>query len=214
MEDWARKQFGPLLDPLISAAARANFSPNALTVVGFGLNALAGLLIALGWPFWGGVVMAGLAMPLDALDGGIARKLGRQSTFGAFLDSTLDRFAEGVLLAGLGYAFALRGDALAVAGTFLALVGSFMVSYTRARAEGLGLVCRVGIFSRLGRFLLLADLAGCAGGDGLGAGCPVYIYCLGAHCVCLSRHRRALDETLDLGAGLERIHPFSQRFGL
>ncbi len=156
MEDWARRRFGPLLDPLISAAARAHLSPNALTVVGFGLNALAGLLIALGWPFWGGVVMASLAMPLDALDGGLARKLGRQSTFGAFLDSTLDRFAEGALLAGLGYAFALRGDALAVAGTFLALIGSFMVSYTRARAEGLGLACRVGLFSRLGRFLLLA----------------------------------------------------------
>jgi len=156
MEDWARRRFGPLLESLISVAARANLSPNTLTVAGFALNALAGLLIALGWPFWGGVVMAGLAMPIDALDGGLARKLGRQSAFGAFLDSTLDRFAEGALLAGLGYAFALRGDPFAVAGAFLALVGSFMVSYTRARAEGLGLACRVGIFSRLGRFVLLA----------------------------------------------------------
>jgi CDP-diacylglycerol--glycerol-3-phosphate 3-phosphatidyltransferase len=156
MEDWARKRLSPLLEPLIDLAARAGLSPSALTLAGFGLNALAGLLIALGWPFWGGVMMAGLAMPLDALDGGVARKLGRQSAFGAFLDSTLDRCAEGALLAGLGYAFALRGDALSVAGTFLALAGSFMVSYTRARAEGLGLACRVGVFSRLGRFVLLA----------------------------------------------------------
>jgi len=156
MEDWARRRFGPLLEPLIDLAARVGVSPNALTLAGFGLNALAGLLIALGWPFWGGVVMAGLAMPLDALDGGVARKLGRQSAFGAFLDSTLDRFAEGALLAGLGYAFARQGDAASVVGAFLALVGSFMVSYTRARAEGLGLACRVGVFSRLGRFALLA----------------------------------------------------------
>ncbi|MCS7055948.1 MAG: hypothetical protein NZM18_07240, partial [Thermoflexales bacterium] len=67
-----------------------------------------------------------------------------------------DRLAEGALLSGLGYAFAARGDALSVVVTFVALIGSFMVSYTRARAEGLGLECRVGVFSRFGRFLLLS----------------------------------------------------------
>ncbi|GIV84086.1 MAG: hypothetical protein KatS3mg052_1093 [Candidatus Roseilinea sp.] len=99
--------------------------------------------------------MAVIGMPFDAVDGAVARKLGKQTKFGAFFDSTLDRLAEGALLAGLGYSFAVRGDALAVAVTFAALVGSFMVSYTRARAEGLGLECRVGLFSRFGRFLLL-----------------------------------------------------------
>jgi CDP-diacylglycerol--glycerol-3-phosphate 3-phosphatidyltransferase len=155
LENWARKNLSPLLDPLIDAVARTGISPNALTVAGFALNVIAGLLIALGQPFWGGIVMTVIGMPLDAIDGGVARKLGKQSKFGAFFDSTLDRFAEGALLAGLGYYFAARGDALSVVVTFVALVGSFMVSYTRARAEGLGLECKVGLFSRFGRFLLL-----------------------------------------------------------
>jgi CDP-diacylglycerol--glycerol-3-phosphate 3-phosphatidyltransferase len=155
MENWARKNLSPLLDPVIAAVARTGISPNALTVGGFLLNIIAGVLIAIGQPFWGGVVMTVIGMPLDAIDGGVARKLGKQSKFGAFFDSTLDRFAEGALLAGLGYYFAVRGDSLSVAVTFVALIGSFMVSYTRARAEGLGLECKVGLFSRFGRFLLL-----------------------------------------------------------
>ena len=156
MENWARKNLGPLLDPLVDIAARAGVSPNALTLAGFGLNAIAAGLIALGQPFWGGVVMAAIAMPLDAVDGGVARKLGKQSKFGAFFDSALDRFSEGALMAGLGYYFAIRGDSLSVVVAFLALIASFMVSYTRARAEGLGVDCKVGLFSRFGRFLLLS----------------------------------------------------------
>ncbi len=156
MENWARKHLSPLLDPLVGVLARTGVSPNALTVAGFLLNVVAGALIAAGHPFWGGAMMALIGMPFDAVDGAVARKLGRQSKFGAFFDSTLDRLAEGALLAGLGYYFAVRGDAPSVLVTFVALVGSFMVSYTRARAEGLGLECKVGLFSRFGRFLLLA----------------------------------------------------------
>jgi len=156
MEDWARKNLGPLLNPLVDVAARIGISPNALTLAGFCLNVVAASFIALGQPFWGGVVMAAIAMPLDAVDGSVARKLGRQSKFGAFFDSALDRFSEGVLMAGLGYYFTVRGDSLSVVVAFLALVASFMVSYTRARAEGLGLDCKVGLFSRFGRFLLLS----------------------------------------------------------
>ncbi len=156
MEAWARKHLSPLLDPLVDALARAGVSPNALTLAGFLLNVVAGALIAIGQPFWGGVVMVAIGMPFDAVDGAVARKLGKQTRFGAFFDSTLDRLAEGALLTGLGYYFAARGDAHAVVVTFAALVGSFMVSYTRARAEGLGLECKIGLFSRFGRFLLLA----------------------------------------------------------
>lgn len=155
MEAWARKHLSPLLDPLVDALARTGVSPNALTFTGFLLNVVASVLIAVGQPFWGGMVMTVIGMPFDAVDGAVARKLGRQTKFGAFFDSTLDRLAEGMLLAGLGYYFAARGDALSVVVTFAALVGSFMVSYTRARAEGLGLECKVGLFSRFGRFLLL-----------------------------------------------------------
>ncbi len=155
MENWARKNLSPLLDPLVAAMARTGVSPNALTFFGFALNVVAGVLIALGQPFLGGVVMTVLAMPLDAVDGAVARALGKQSKFGAFFDSTLDRFAEGALLAGLAYYFAVHADVLSVVITFVAMIGSFMVSYTRARAEGLGLECKVGLFSRFGRFLLL-----------------------------------------------------------
>jgi CDP-diacylglycerol--glycerol-3-phosphate 3-phosphatidyltransferase len=156
MESWARKNLSPLLDPVVDALARTGVSPNALTFFGFLLNVVAGVLIAVGLPFWGGVVMTVIGMPLDAVDGAVARKLGKQTKFGAFFDSTLDRFAEGALLTGLAAYFAQRGDWLSIVVTFVALVGSFMVSYTRARAEGLGLECKVGLFSRFGRFLLLA----------------------------------------------------------
>lgn len=156
MEAWARRTFEPLLAPLVAGVARSGISPNALTVLGAVLNVVAGVLIGLGLPFWGGVVMVVLAMPLDALDGGVARLRGLQTRFGAFLDSTLDRVAEGALLGGVAAWFAQQGDVLGVVGAAAALVGSFMVSYTRARAEGLGLECKVGMFSRFGRFLLLA----------------------------------------------------------
>jgi CDP-diacylglycerol--glycerol-3-phosphate 3-phosphatidyltransferase len=155
MEAWARKNLAPLLDPLIDAVARTGISPNLLTFLGFFINVVAGVLIALGQPFWGGIVMTVIGMPFDAIDGGVARKLGRQSKFGAFFDSTLDRMADGAILAGVAYTFAVRGDALMVVVSFVAMAGSFMVSYTRARAEGLGLECKVGLFSRFGRFLLL-----------------------------------------------------------
>ncbi len=156
MEQWARRRLAPLLEPLVALVARSGLSPNALTTLGCALNMAAGGLIALGFPFFGGLLMALVAMPLDALDGGVARKLGKQSTFGAFLDSTLDRLAEAALLAGTGIYFALRQQVPFVALTFAALTGSFLVSYTRARAEGLGLTCQVGLFSRFGRFMVLA----------------------------------------------------------
>ena len=155
MEAWARKNLAPLLDPLINAVARTGISPNALTFIGFFINVVAGALIALGQPFWGGIVMAVIGMPFDAIDGGVARRLGRKSKFGAFFDSTLDRMADGAILSGVAYYFAARADALMVVVAFVAMIGSFMVSYTRARAEGLGLECKIGLFSRFGRFLLL-----------------------------------------------------------
>jgi CDP-diacylglycerol---glycerol-3-phosphate 3-phosphatidyltransferase len=145
-----------MLVPFVDVAKRLGLTPNSLTVLGFVLNVIAGVLIAYGYIFAGGVVMTALAMPLDALDGELARKTNQQSRFGAFFDSVLDRFAEGALLLGLAAWFARAGDELSVAMAFAAMIGSFMVSYTRARAEGLGIDCKVGLFSRFGRFLLLA----------------------------------------------------------
>ena len=156
MEAWARKNTRFILDPVVNAIARTGVSPNLLTLTGFLINVAAGILIGLGQVVWGGAVMTFLAMPLDALDGALARATQQQTRFGAFFDSTLDRVAEAALLIGLAAYFLQRADYVAALITFVAMVGSFMVSYTRARAEGLGLECKVGLFSRLGRFLLLA----------------------------------------------------------
>jgi CDP-diacylglycerol--glycerol-3-phosphate 3-phosphatidyltransferase len=156
MEAWARKNTHFILDPIVNAIARLGISPNVLTFSGFLLNVLAGALIGFGQVVWGGVVMTFIAMPFDAFDGALARATNKQSKFGAFFDSVLDRVAEGALLIGLAALFVQRGDYTSVIVAFTAMVGSFMVSYTRARAEGLDLECKVGLFSRLGRFLLLA----------------------------------------------------------
>lgn len=156
MEAWARKNTRFIIDPIVGLLARLGISPNALTVAGFAINVVAGVLIGLGHLTAGGLVMALIAMPLDAFDGSLARATNQQSRFGAFFDSVLDRFAEAAILTGLVAYFAGQGDVLSVVATFAALVGSLMVSYTRARAEGLGLECKVGLFSRLGRVILLA----------------------------------------------------------
>src|SRR5205823_9758245 len=91
----------------------------------------------------------------DTLDGALARVAGRATTFGAFLDSTLDRYSEAALLLGLLYDAGRRGDLAAEVLAFLVIVGSLLVSYARARAEGLGLECEVGIAPRPERVLIL-----------------------------------------------------------
>jgi CDP-diacylglycerol--glycerol-3-phosphate 3-phosphatidyltransferase len=97
-----------------------------------------------------------LIVPLDALDGALARKTGRdKSSFGAFLDSTSDRIAEIILFAGYLIYFTNEGNAWLVAATYVALTGSLMVSYTRSRAEALGLSCKVGLFTRVERYVVI-----------------------------------------------------------
>jgi CDP-diacylglycerol--glycerol-3-phosphate 3-phosphatidyltransferase len=156
MEAWTRARTRWMLVPFVDIAQKIGLTPNSLTVLGFVLNVVAGVLIGFGYIFSGGAVMTALAMPLDALDGELARRTNQQSKFGAFFDSTLDRFAEGALLIGLAAYFVRQDDIIGVVVTFVALIGSLMVSYTRARAEGLGVECKVGLFSRFGRFIVLA----------------------------------------------------------
>ncbi|MCC2663084.1 MAG: hypothetical protein K0S35_1006, partial [Geminicoccaceae bacterium] len=97
-----------------------------------------------------------LAASLDLLDGVLARMGKMASRFGAFLDSTADRISEGVVFAAIAYHFAQHGQSVDAALTVLALLGSLLVSYTRARAEGLGLQCKVGIVTRAERVILIA----------------------------------------------------------
>ena len=141
--------------PFISALHRLGVTPNQITVVGTFLNAGAAVLIIADHLIWAGVVVL-VAGICDMLDGSLARMAKLSTPFGAFFDSTLDRISEGMVLAAICYLFAAQGHAVDAALAALALLGSLMVSYTRARAESLGLECKVGIMSRPERIILVA----------------------------------------------------------
>ena len=133
----------------------SRLTPNAISLTGFVGNLIAAALI-LNHDF----VLAGIAFILgslcDMFDGRYSRMSGKGTPFGAFLDSTLDRVEEGVVLAAVAVWFAQDGNDLAVGATVLAVVGSYMVSYTRARAEALGVGGKVGIASRAVRVVILS----------------------------------------------------------
>ena len=134
---------------------RLGLSPNALTVVGAVLTASVGLLVAQGW-FVLAAVCLWLFSATDTLDGALARATGRVSRFGAFLDSMCDRYAEAAIFFGLLWWYQAGGDTFGVSVSYVTLVGSLMVSYTRARAEGIGLeAADVGWFQRPERIVLL-----------------------------------------------------------
>ena len=116
---------------------------------------LAAVLVWQRYFFLGGVAFI-VGSIMDTLDGRYSRMSGKGTPFGAFLDSTLDRLEEGIVLTAVGAYFAARGDELAVAAVVLAVLGSLMVSYTRARAEALGVECKVGLASRAVRVVILS----------------------------------------------------------
>ena len=130
-------------------------SPNQVSVCGFVLNVVTAWLIASDHLVAAGVLYL-IAGILDMLDGILARLAGKATRFGAFLDSTIDRVSEGVVFAAIGYRFALEGSAINSAVVVLALLGSFLVSYTRSKAEGLSVECKVGIGTRAERVVLVA----------------------------------------------------------
>jgi CDP-diacylglycerol--glycerol-3-phosphate 3-phosphatidyltransferase len=135
---------------VVAGLARLGVTPTAVTMVGLLLNIAAGVAAGYGRAFEAGLVLI-VAGICDALDGQLARRTGRVSRFGAFLDSTIDRIDESAVLCGIAAWFLRRGgptdDLMAVA-CMAALAGSIITSYTRARAEGLGLECKVGVFER------------------------------------------------------------------
>ncbi|MGH2537246.1 MAG: CDP-alcohol phosphatidyltransferase family protein [Candidatus Promineifilaceae bacterium] len=144
-----------LLDPLAGALARAGVSPDALSVLGMLLHALYAWLIASGFWLAAGLLMI-LFVPLDSLDGAVARHIGRRpGGFGAFLDSTADRVAEILLFAGFIVYFQGQADVGLTLLAYLALAGSLAVSYVRARAEAVGADCRVGLLTRVERYVLI-----------------------------------------------------------
>jgi CDP-diacylglycerol---glycerol-3-phosphate 3-phosphatidyltransferase len=143
--------------PFVMILARTGLTPNMLTVIGVALNCVVGLIIALGYPVLGGVLLI-LTSAFDLLDGALAKATGRGTKLGAFLDSTLDRYSEAAVLFGLLWLAVQQNQTLNIYLIYLVIVGSLLVSYARARAEGLGLECRVGWFGRPERIIVL-----CAG---------------------------------------------------
>jgi CDP-diacylglycerol---glycerol-3-phosphate 3-phosphatidyltransferase len=133
----------------------SRLTPNAISLTGFGLNlAAAGLVFGRMFFLAGVAFIVGSVM--DTLDGRYSRMSGKGTPFGAFLDSTLDRLEEGIVLTAVGAYFAARQDELAVAAVVAAVLFSLMVSYTRARAEALGVACKVGLATRPVRVVILS----------------------------------------------------------
>ncbi len=141
-------------DPVARALLGARIRPNQLTVLGLCCSAASAAAFAVDRQRWGGVLLA-VAGACDILDGALARASGQVSPFGAFLDSVLDRYSDLLVLAGLLFLFVRLGHAVDVVATLAALVGTVMVSYTRARAESIGVECKVGLMERGERLLIL-----------------------------------------------------------
>ena len=144
-----------LLRPLVRWLSVMRVRPDTLTVVGWALALCSAVLFGLGYSRVAGAVML-LGGLFDALDGAVARESNRMSSFGAFLDSTLDRLSESSVFVGLifFYASAARPYEALIAG--LAMTFSLLTSYARARAEGLNIACEVGLLERAGRILILS----------------------------------------------------------
>lgn len=136
--------------------ARLGLSANALTVIGLLLNVGVAAVIAAGHPRWGGALLL-LASAFDMFDGAVARASGTITSFGGFLDSTLDRYSEAVVLGGVLIYLLGTGDAkLGAVLVFIATVGALLISYARARAEAAGFTAAVGLVARPERVVLLA----------------------------------------------------------
>jgi CDP-diacylglycerol--glycerol-3-phosphate 3-phosphatidyltransferase len=154
LSDWARKRFGGHLEPVASLIGQTGVSPNVVTLMGTVLNLGVAWILAQGHMRIGGLLVP-LAALFDALDGTLARMMGKRSRFGAFLDSTMDRFSEAILYLGLLFFYTRSGAGREILLIYVTIVGSLMVSYARARAEGLGLDCKVGLLTRLERTIIL-----------------------------------------------------------
>jgi len=148
-----------ILKPLAKSLGQMGISPNAITVLGFVLSLISGVLIATE-NLLAGTFLFLLSGLCDTFDGVVARITGKKSRLGAFLDSFLDRYADFFPLAGIAYLAHKGNDDLLLLLALLSIAGSFATSYARAKAEALGVECKVGLLERPERFfILLAGLA-------------------------------------------------------
>jgi CDP-diacylglycerol--glycerol-3-phosphate 3-phosphatidyltransferase len=155
LTDQARVVFKGILDPLATLLNRLGLMPNTVTILGLVGNVIGAYLIARGYMTAGGIVML-LMGPVDALDGTMARLRGMAGKFGAFVDSVTDRYSELVIFAGLLYYFVGQGDQTAILLVYFSAAGSVLVSYIRSRGQSLSWDTKVGILTRMERYLVLA----------------------------------------------------------
>lgn len=164
--DYLQKLIYTLINPIIKGMIKMGITPNMVTTIGFVGNVVAAFLfihasqltpISMGfsWIGWGGAILLFSGL-FDMMDGRLARLGNMSTTFGAFWDSTLDRYSELFSLFGITLYLMIASGIWAGVITFLALVGSIMVSYVRARAEGLGIECKVGLMQRPERVVVTA----------------------------------------------------------
>jgi phosphatidylglycerophosphate synthase len=158
LPDWLKNGYLKVIEPVAGWLVRRGVHPNTITVFGTLCTVAGGVIYATGHISVGGWFL-GLTALFDVLDGTVARRTGKSSTFGAFLDSTLDRVADGAVMGGLAVFYALNPvhhNVPMMAVCLLGLIGAYMTSYIRARAEALGLDAKVGMVQRPERVVLLS----------------------------------------------------------
>jgi len=158
LPDWVKTGYLRVIDPVANWLVRRGVHPNTITAIGTACTVIGGIIYGTGHIRTGGFFLSITAL-FDVLDGTVARRSNKSSTFGAFLDSTLDRVADGALLGGLAFFYALNPTHRSVPVMVVCLaglIGSFLTSYIRARAEALGLDAKVGMVQRPERFVLLS----------------------------------------------------------
>jgi len=153
--DIRRKLANRITDPIVGTLSKSGITPNTLTLINLALNIAAAYIIATSYFLLGGVLVLVSGL-FDLLDGALARFTKQSTKFGAILDSTVDRISEAAILCGLLIWYIPQGANFEIVLIFVVLIGSFLVSYIRARAEGLGWQCQVGLFSRAERVIVLA----------------------------------------------------------
>lgn len=150
----ARSLSARFIEPIARFLGSLGLTPNAITVIGLGLTIVVAGVLASGRLLLAGILLI-FTLAFDAVDGTLARVTGQTTRFGAFLDSTLDRWAEVVLFVAIAWVLLQSNDQLGVMLAIVALSMSLLVSYTRARAEGIGLQCKEGLLTRFERLVIL-----------------------------------------------------------
>jgi CDP-diacylglycerol--glycerol-3-phosphate 3-phosphatidyltransferase len=152
--DFLRARFKGVLEPIAGFLNRLGLLPNVATLLGLFGTTIGAFFLATGQITIGGLIIL-VAAPFDAIDGTMARLRGESSSFGAFVDSVTDRYAELVIFGGLTIYYLQRADWLGVVLCYLAAAGSMLVSYIRARGQSVGYETKIGILTRVERFLIL-----------------------------------------------------------